>query len=252
MLRPDETHRSSKFMNAPIALKCPACDAPLSAPDGRGQFYCQFCGTPVTVPSLSSAQQSTSVDEPKPAVAIPEKLQVEEWGDELRISWRWFQLAGLFLIPFCIAWNAFLIGWYSMAFSDIGPPGPMKFIMLVFPLAHVAVGLGLLYACLVLLFNSTSIRVAQGRLEIRHGPIPAPGNRIVSVDDIEQLYVKHERHPGKNSTTHQYPLLARLKSGQQIKLLPKISDLDVSRAVEQLIEAHLRIEDNSVPGEHRG
>ena len=176
---------------------------------------------------------------------------MEEYGGELRISWGWFQWSALFLIPFCIAWNAFLIGWYSMAMGDHGPPGAMKFVMLVFPLAHVAVGLGLFYGCLLMLVNSTTVRVMFGQFEIRHGPIPYPGNRTISVDDIDQLYVKHERNVGKDSTSHNYPLLARLKSGQEIKLLPHNGEVEVARAVEQLVENHLNIKDQHVPGEHR-
>lgn len=240
-------------MSELIALKCPCCDAPLTAPAGRGQFYCQFCGTPVVIPKVTESQVSnTSGAYEKHAVAIPEKLQVEDYGGELRITWSWFQWAGLFLIPFCIAWNAFLIGWYSIAFSGHGPPGAMKFIMLIFPIAHVAVGLALIYGCLVLLLNRTTVRITFGELSISHGPIPAPGNRTISVNDIDQLYVKHEHHKGKESTTHHYPLIARLKSGKEIKLLPRNSEVDVARAIEQLVENHLNIQDQVVPGEHRG
>ncbi|QDU39478.1 hypothetical protein Mal4_38230 [Maioricimonas rarisocia] len=234
-------------------LKCPCCDAPLTPPEGRGQFYCQFCGTPVSRPQAPprSEADDSYVDEPQPAVAIPEKIEVEELGSDLRIAWRWFNWSVLFLIPFCIAWNAFLIGWYSIAFSDNGPPGAFRFIMMVFPLAHVAVGLGLLYACLLMLFNQTIIRISYGNMSIHHGPIPAPGNRTIPVDDIDQLYIKHKRSQGKNGTSHQYPLLARLKSGQEVNLLPRHSELDVSRAVEHLVESHLGIENRRVAGEHR-
>jgi hypothetical protein len=241
-------------MPEPTALKCPCCDAPLTAPEGRGHFFCQFCGTPVTIPGRTGSDESGDDDSgPKPAIAIPEKLQVEDFGGELRITWKWFSWIILFLGPFCIAWNAFLIGWYSMAVSDHGPPGAMKFIMLIFPVAHVAVGLGLAYFCLALLINRTTVRVAFGEMSIRHGPLPAPGNRTIPADDIDQLYVKHQMSSGKNgSTSHTYPLLARLKSGQEIKLLPRNSDVDVSRAVEQLVETHLSIRDEAVAGEHRG
>lgn len=238
-------------MPQPTALKCPCCDAPLTPPEGRGQFFCQFCGTPVTIPGSAGTADSAPAGA-KSAVAIPEKLHVEEYGGELRITWKWFSWIVLILVPFCIAWNSFLFGWYSMAFSDHGPPGGMKIIMVLFPIAHVAVGIGLLYGCLILLLNRTTIRVAQGELSIRHAPLPAPGNRTIPADDIAQLYVRHERkRDSDGDTSHSYPLLARLKSGQEVKLLPRNSDLDVARAVEQLVESHLGIRDEAVPGEHR-
>ena len=222
------------------ALKCPCCDAPLTAPEGRGQFYCQFCGTPVSVLREKESEERAS-DKP---VSIPEKLQVQEFGNELRISWKWFSWAVLFLVPFCLAWNSFLVGWYSMALADDGPPGGMKIIMILFPIAHVAVGVGLLYFCLVLLVNRTTVRIAHGQLTLRHGPIPALGNRTIAADDIAQIHVRHDRVKGRDGDMqHTYPLAVVMKSGQEIKLLPRNTEADVARAVEQLVEDHLGIED---------
>ena len=83
-------------------------------------------------------------------------------------------------------------------------------------------------------------------------PLPAPGNRTIPADDIAQLYVRHERKTDSDGdTAHSYPLLARLKSGQEVKLLPRNSELEVARAVEQLVESHLGIRDEAVPGEQR-
>jgi hypothetical protein len=35
-----------------------------------------------------------------------------------RASWRWFTPSVIFLVFFCIAWDSFLIFWYSMAFNS--------------------------------------------------------------------------------------------------------------------------------------
>jgi DNA-directed RNA polymerase subunit RPC12/RpoP len=243
-----------------LALNCPNCKAPLEVPDNRQRYFCQFCGTPVLVLERASAaaprEQSTdeSRRHAKGAVAIPEKLRIEELGDELTLSWSWFNWAVAFLIPFCIAWNGFLVGWYSMAshMGDAGMPGPMKIIFLVFPIGHVAVGLGLLYACLAMLFNRTTIRVGRGQLAVKHGPIYFPGGRTVPVDDIEQLYCTREFRAGsKGDNGPRHELSAKLKSGRSIKLLPGNMDADVIQAVEHLVEKHLGIEDRAVPGEAR-
>ena len=234
-------------MPEPVVFTCPSCNAPLTVPQGRGQFFCQFCGA-ATLPKSSGSDTAA----PKPLVAIPDKLKVEERGRDLRISWRWFSWAILPLVPFCIAWNSFLIGWYSIAFSDDGPPGAFKFIFLIFPIGHVAVGMGLLYACLLGILNRTKIEITRNEFRVVHGPIPAGRGRTISVGEIEQLFVKRE-HPGQSSRTPhgRFPLVARLKTGHEIKLLPRNTDLEVARAIEQLIESHLDIEDQSVHGEHR-
>ena len=180
----------------------------------------------------------------KSLVPIPEKLRIEEFGDELTISWRWFSAAVLFLIPFAIAWNAFLIGWYTMAGSMPDQmPGAMRLIFLVFPLAHVAVGLGLIYGVVTMLVNRTTVRVRNGLLEVRHGPIYYPGSRSIPVDDVDQLYCTQQVDSGgKRGPTIKHPLHVQLKSGRTVPLLPGNTDADVARAVEQLVEKHLRIE----------
>ena len=241
-------------MASPITLKCPGCNAPLAAPDGRSEFFCQYCGGLVRVPQPAQPETygsgATSERKTKPVPGIPEALTVDRRGGELRISWRWFKAAGLFLVPFCIAWNGFLVGWYSLAFSIDGPPGAMRIIMLVFPVGHLAIGLGLLYACLVLLLNRTRIQVSFGTLSVRNGPIPAGGNRNIDVREIDQIYVK--RDIGSSNGKTSFPLMVRLNTGHEIKLLRKNAQLDIARAVEHLIESHLGLRDRSMANEYIG
>ncbi len=235
-----------------IALKCPNCNAPLSVPEDQPRFFCQFCGTPVILSEALRPQPEPSAagNSDRLTVPIPDHLHVEEFGNELTISWRWFSWIVLFLIPFCIAWNAFLIGWYSLA-SGAGMPGPMRIIFLVFPLAHVAVGLGLAYTVLTLLFNRTTVRVLQGELSVRYGPLYFPGGRRIAVDDIDQIYCQEKAHQGARGQQAgvQYQVMARLKSGRSVTLLSWNHDLEVARAVEQLLEDHLQIKNRLVAGE---
>jgi predicted RNA-binding Zn-ribbon protein involved in translation (DUF1610 family) len=247
-------HSGASFMPRMIALKCPSCDAPLEAPEDRSRFFCHFCGTPIEREQAPQVAIDAAPRTPLPrAVPIPSKLHVEELGDELTIRWRWFSPAVFFLLPFCIAWNAFLVGWYSLAFgNDMDMPGAMRLVFLIFPLAHVAVGVGLAYAVLIMLLNSTTVNVQRGELLVRHGPIPSPGNATIPVDDIEQIYCGVDISKGsKGKPGVTYPLRAMLKSGRVVDLLPRNSEHDVARAVEHLIERHLGIEDRVVSGEHR-
>lgn len=231
-----------------IALKCPSCHGPLQVPDNHERFFCQFCGSPVVLAdALGSGDAGESMPSPRHSearVPIPEKLQIQDFGDELTIRFRWFRWSVLFLIPFCIAWNAFLVGWYAMAGQMQGMPGPLRIVFLVFPIAHVAVGLGLIYAVLTMLFNRTTIRIRHGALDIRHGPIFFPGNRTISVDELEQLDCRSETsRTSKGGIQTTQTLHARLKNGKTIKLLSCMEEGDVIRAVEQLVEQHLGIRD---------
>lgn len=232
-----------------IKLDCPSCAAPLEVPDEREQFYCQFCGTAVVVPRPEAGDDGDRGTHKRGPIAIPQKLVVHDYGNELTISWRWFSPAGLALIPFCIAWNVFLVGWYSIGFSMLGQMGIFSLIMLIFPIGHVAVGVGLLYACAVNLCNSTQVTVRSGKLTLSHGPIYAGKTQELSVDEIDQLYVKSELNTGKtprigkNGGLLNQTLCARTKHGREVKLLPHNTDADIARAVEHLVEKHLGIED---------
>lgn len=241
-----------------LALKCPSCNAPLEVGDDQERVLCQFCGSPVvvaTAPRLSPAEAASVVA--SPPVLIPEKLDIREEPEGLTISWSWIGASLLFLIPFCIAWNAFLIGWYSMVTGFMGGtmPGPMRLIFLVFPMAHVAVGLGLMYIVVAMLLNRTTVRVRQGMLSVKHGPIYYPGGREIPVELIDQLYCPlplslpagNGALPVSSPGRVRHPLCVRLKSGRSVPLLPSVTGTDVAQAVEQLIEKHLGIKDRPVP-----
>ncbi|MFV0446599.1 MAG: hypothetical protein ACK5Q5_23765 [Planctomycetaceae bacterium] len=119
-------------------------------------------------------------------------------------------------------------------------PGPLQFHFLVFPFAHVAVGLGLIYAILTGHFNRTTARVQNGLLQIQHGPIWYPGGRTIPVDDIAQLYCSAGVSMGKHSrcslrsTRH-----AQLQSVRSIPLLKESANIGIVAAVVQLLEQHL-------------
>ena len=109
------------------------------------------------------------------------KLEVYQDRDRLEITLKWFTPIALFLLFFTVIWNAFLVFWYSMAISG------GAWIMVLFPILHVAVGVYLTYYTLCLFFNKTFIDISGDYLTIRHTPIPWwKGNRRIPVNAIEQ------------------------------------------------------------------
>src|SRR5262245_34370871 len=63
---------------------------------------------------------------------------------EVTIEWRWFRPAQhLFALLFAVCWDAFLVFWYTTAAVSGGP-----WLVFVFPLIHVAVGVGITYGAL--------------------------------------------------------------------------------------------------------
>ncbi len=119
-----------------------------------------------------------------------------------------------FLIPFTIAWDAFLLFWYSMAAGGNAP-----WIVIVVPIAHVAAGIGLTYFVFASLLNTTRITVGPRALEVRHGPLPWRGNAVYERSQIEQLFCKRKERRGKNGAHVSYELRLALRDARAVKLV---------------------------------
>lgn len=228
----------------PSILRCPSCASPLKAEDldaARTYARCSHCGT---LMSLAQVDLPPSEWQPRPDVGLPDGLVVERQGGTLEIRRRWFTPALFFLLFFCVAWNAFLVFWYSIAFSTRAP-----WIMKVFPLAHVAVGVGLTYSVVAGFLNRTCIRAGEGLLTVRHGPVPWFGNHTLPVPGIDQLYCRRRTRSNRNGHSILYEVWIRTHDGKTRKLVGNDLTEDQALAIEQQIERALRIRDRHMPGE---
>lgn len=234
-------------MSAPITLKCPNCAAPLRSDDlnlSTGIIKCGHCGVLSTIPGSAPG---TPVQGFRPRVEVPQPpdLDVEQSAQGLEIKRRWFSPAVLFLIPFCIAWDGFLVFWYSAAFGDAGAPWIAK----VFPIAHVAIGVGLTYFTLAALVNSTVIRARGGLLSVSHRPMPWAGNVEFDTSGITQVFCKEQSWQNKNDGNHHYEVWAVLHDSTTKKVAGAGLTLEQALFIEQKLERSLGIEDKSVLGE---
>lgn len=197
------------------------------------------------------------VKQDRPAAPLPKKFLVEDLGTELVISWHWFSPAIFFLLFFCIFWDGFLVVWYSIVFGvgffgkQGGPGGAGMLFMALFPLLHVAVGVGLTYFVLASFVNRTTVRVSQGELTVRHGPVPFPGNRSLFTADLKQFYCTEKVTNRRNSCSVTYELNAVQADGTKVQLLGGLDELEQALYLEQRLEQFLGIENEKVPGEVR-
>jgi hypothetical protein len=175
-----------------------------------------------------------------------EKIELVDTFDRREISFRWFNIGYIFLVFFCVIWNSFLVSWYSLALESKNAP----LIMFIFPILHVAVGVGLAYATLAGFLNRTWIRLQDERLIIEHGPLPWRGNKSLPAATIEQIYADRVVSRNRNGGTSQvHRLHALLKGGQRIQLLWGRLQHDDLLFIEQQLERWLRIKDRPVAGE---
>ena len=185
----------------------------------------------------------TTAEEPIKA-PMPENITVEQQADGLRLSYRWFSGKFVFLAIFCCAWDGFLVFWYSIALTQSG-----DLMMIIFPVMHVAVGVGLTYYTLAGFYNRTIVTVGRGRLSIQHRPIPWFGNRTLQAAEISQLYTEQLTTRGKNGPRISFQLSAVSQENRKIRLLTGLDSPDSARFIERQVEDWLGIKDRRVEGE---
>jgi hypothetical protein len=231
-------------MAAPVALKCPSYASPLRAEDldvARGLVKCSYCQALMTLPASAAPGPAFR---PRPEAPLPSRVSVADTGAGVELRLRWFTPVFLFLLAFCVAWDGFLVFWYSLAMREGAP-----WIMAVFPLLHVAAGAALTYVTLTGFVNSTVVRVDRGRLSVRHGPLPWAGNRDYADGEVEQLYCKERVQRGKRSEQTTYEVWAVLAGGRSVKLLSAVGGDEQALFLEQRLERALGLQDRPVAGE---
>jgi hypothetical protein len=84
----------------------------------------------------------------------------------------------------------------------------------------IALCLALTYFALACVFNRTAVSVKQGRLRIRHGPMPWPGNRSIPIANIDALALA-ETFGGFRSERAKpaHAVCAVLTDGRHIKIV---------------------------------
>lgn len=243
-----------------MKINCQECGALIFADDVDLPSSTAKCRNCNAVFSYVAQLRSGNPDQrDKLRAPRPEGLEVHEVGrgisepgyrdapqarGSITITRRWFAPHFIFLAFFCVAWDGFLVFWYANA---TGAPGAFSIIAMVFPLAHVAVGVGLTYYTLAGFLNRTTIQLDERSLSVRHSPLPWKGNHTLGRDEIKQLYCEHEMSQGKNGQQHSYYLSAVLKDERKVRLASM--PVDQAKYIEDVLEERLGIHDMAVPGE---
>jgi hypothetical protein len=148
---------------------------------------------------------------------IPEGLKRETRMNSIVIGrgWRTGQLG--FLLIFTIAWDSFLVFWYATAFSQ----KEIVWLSVVFPIGHIAVGIGLTYYCIASLFNVTELEISPQAVRVTTKPVPWHKEMVYAPADIRDV-VWHERGSRGYSTTFDVSVVTAANEEKRlIKSLPR-------------------------------
>ncbi|MCA9050430.1 MAG: hypothetical protein KDA89_16955, partial [Planctomycetaceae bacterium] len=106
-----------------------------------------------------------------------------------------------------------------------GPPQADGFswIMVLFPIGHVAVGVCLTYYTLAGLLNKTEILITSDAVYVRHRPIPWRGNRVVLRESVLEVELENTGVTSSGfSVQSQQAISIHRGDGQQLVLLSGI------------------------------
>lgn len=230
---------------------CVSCGAEIIAEDVNLTNRMAKCRACNAVFRFEPDSVNVAAQRARPLSAKPANVTVEDDGLCLRITRRWFTPGIILLLFFCIAWDTFLVFWYS----NIGQVGSVSsgfgLMFVLFPIAHVAIGVGLTYYVFAAFVNQTVVSVDAIALSVSHGPLPWIGARTIPRGEVQQLYVERTSSRSENSTSDYYHVNAVTTSGSKVRLLTHVGGADEAAYFEQVIEDRLGIRDEPVAGEFK-
>lgn len=196
---------------------CPTCDQKIPSEhinivEMIGK--CAACDHVFTIDKPSDVGRDMSLEGPP---SRPSGIRLENAGIDVKIIISWFHPGLFFLLFFCICWDGFLVFWYSIALFGTGE-GAFDWMMIWFPILHVAVGVGLTYSVACGFINRTILTISNYDLSVKRGPLPWFGNRSIPRKEILEI-----EQSGENQVT----ISAHHQDSRQIVL---ISGLDQNQA----------------------
>ena len=163
-----------------------------------------------------------------PSSTIPEGLELINEADGITIRKVWLTWLIAPLAIFALVWDGFLFFWYAQALSQPNTP----FMILFFPIAHIAVGVGITYYVVASLFNKTDVVISLSGIKVSTYPVPWFGNKEVKREEITDIIVR-ERIGNRNRRT--YAIMYVDFSRKERKLVASIPESDQAEFIAQTI-----------------
>ncbi|MEL7496824.1 MAG: hypothetical protein AAFN77_04395 [Planctomycetota bacterium] len=212
-------------MSQSIEVYCPSCDRHVPGENINIQEMmgkCNACDAVFPIKSWKPFGEEDVYQPVKSEPSQPSGLHLEEDVNGVFIWFRWFTPGIIFLTFFCIAWDSFLVFWYAAALGGIGQGQPIVWLMVLFPIVHVAVGVSLTYSVLCGYLNRTRIKVDHFEIRVWHGPLPWFGNVQIRCDEIKEIEVISSISNGQSNFGN-YTIAAHHVDGRQVKLLKNVT-----------------------------
>lgn len=154
----------------------------------------------------------------------PERMVIEERAGLRCITFRWHWLHSKWRLILVFAFSiGVIIGWKDR--SSFGTA----------LLVACLLGLPFLYTALIGWVNSTTFSFKDGRLQVRHYPLPWPGGVELCTNGVRQIEVEQHESQTQYGPHIKYRLLAKTLGGKAIRFAA-VFDTDDKAAAEYVCD----------------
>jgi hypothetical protein len=162
-------------------------------------------------------------------VGVPLGVEVQDLGDALRITRRWFY------------WTSVPMGLFALVWIGLTLCRNADDLLNVCNCFFLGLGLLALHVAVLSLTNSTEIEVNHQELSIRHGPLPSLSrNKKVPVRDIDRLVLKTIKTSGNLAAgSRSWELHMVDRFGEKRELIGAMPDWNQAQFIKQEIERFL-------------
>ena len=225
-----------------MKLHCSACGSPIPAVDvdlRTTMAKCARCDNVFSFAAEAGGRRPPAA--PQGPVPRPARMVVDDFAGDLTVRWRWFSPAHIFLAIFCLAWDSFLFAWYSISLSVQHAPPPFSWLMIVFPVGHVAVGVTLTYLVLTGFVNRTKVRVNGRTVTVGHGPLPWRQPPTIDGSRIDHFTAAWDLSRQRSTSGPSTTLSAVMTDGSIIRLIGGLRGAAECEWLKQQLEQRLKL-----------
>ncbi len=137
----------------------------------------------------------------------------------------------------------FSILWNSITWTIILSKGDAP-LWIYF--SHVPVGIVTAYLTLCYAFNTRKLLATSDRIQVSNGPMPWPGNKTLTFTNIRGFTTrKYEAYRQNDYPVYHYKVIAIHPNLHSTDIFRGLFTREEALKVEQLLEKHFRIEDDT-------
>lgn len=175
-----------------------------------------------------------------PPVPLPDKLDVQSEPGRRTVRFRFSPAAPLGGLAFWLAvpFVLWAYEWFQRGQASLPEALPLPFVLLyLLPVPFLA------YLVLANWKNTTSVTAADGRLEVRHGPLPVPWRRRLDLAWREVTQLSCRAYDTTEDGERFYAVDAKLEGGKrEVVLVWGLETLEQARFIADHLGRFLDLE----------